>query len=195
MNPFFKKVRTQAEKDELLRQARIEYESIPPQFAHLVAASDEDYMAKVADTIEVEVPVYVQPRPLTAAEEAELNGRLVCEQMRYNVDLYGNIPDGPLKDFARAQDEAELQKFLAPTRRAESFLESLVRQAFEKVAGNQSVPRRESDREPLAIIPKVAQLAAEQDSNSDVAKFLAAYIAKDEPRMRRVARELASAAA
>src|SRR5258707_6811883 len=110
MNPLFKKVRTQAEKDELLRQARIEYENIPGELKHLVAASDEEFLGKLSESIIVDAPEFIPAREATQAEKDELTGRLLFSQIygqRADSDLTG-IP--AIDDLMAKREREEFEK-------------------------------------------------------------------------------------
>ena len=193
MNPLIKKVRTQGEKDELLRLARAEWDAIPDQFKHLVAASDEEFLGKLSESIIVESPAFVPPREATAAEKAELTGSLL------HLELYGDrashdITGVPAIDDAwKAKEDADLQKLLGPAKRQQSALDALINKAVEDVLAKRGSVPSEHDRSRFAIMPALAARASEEAPGSDVAKFLAAYIAKDEPGMRAVVRQLVAA--
>ncbi len=190
MDRFTKRVKSQEEKNELLRLAKQEWDEAG-EFAHLLGDDQENYLQKTADNIIVEAE-RIEPRALTPMEKAALDdqqGRLEIFGGKYADKEYSAIP--AIAELERAQEEAGLQKLLGPADRAESQLESLVRGIVQKTVGNLTVPVRESDREGLAIMPRLA--AATQGDDSDAAKFLRAFVSNDEKGMRRVARELAMA--
>jgi hypothetical protein len=182
------------ERDAALKAAREEWDKIPPELSHLVASDEQSFLDSVALAMETE-PIHVPlARALTPAETAALDGRLTFAQIygdRADRNL-DNLPDGALKDALKEHERTELEKLLGPARRPESFLESLVREAFEKVVANRSVPIRESDRE--GIMPRLAARAEQEDANSALAMFLRSYLNHDDAGMRRIARELAAKA-
>jgi hypothetical protein len=186
-------VKTEAEKRELLKQAKAEWDAIDPAISHLVAASEEHYLARIADGIEIERQPFVPASPPTAQEEAALNGRLTMLRLYGDraSDPYDGLPDA-LREMAKANDEAEFQKLLVgPGKRAESQLESMIRNAIEKAMSNRNVPRGESDRTGIGIMPRLA--AATEDDTSAAARFIRAYVDNDEQTMRGIARELVAA--
>ena len=180
MIPLFRKVKSQAEKDELLRQARAEWDAIPGELKHLVASSDEDYIAKVADSIEVEPVKFVAPREASAAELAKQNGELLFEQM-YGPRIDHGTGIAALDELSKANQDAELRKLLGPADRGETWLEEMVRKAINKV---QSVPRRESERE--GIHPAMSAMGRD---DSPVGRFVKAWIDRDTAAMREIVRE------
>jgi hypothetical protein len=152
MIPLFKKVKTQAEKDALIREARATYDAVPNQHRHIFAASDEDYLSRVADHIEVEHPTFTPPRALTSAELAKQDGRLNCMRIfgdRADSDATG-IP--AIDQMVEKQKRDDLGKLLGPVPRPPSELDGIIEAALAKVlADGRRVPRRESEREPLAL--------------------------------------------
>ena len=190
MDPFRKVVKTEEEKRALIAVAKKEWDALDPTISHLVASSEEDYLSRIADGIEVEKEVFVPARELTATELAKQNGELMFSQMYGDRadDKYSSVP--ALAAMEKAQERGDFEKLVGRARPAETWLEELVRQAITKV---QTVPRRASDRSELGIVPRMA--AASEGDNSDVARFVRAFVAGDEDGMRQVARELASAAA
>ncbi len=185
MNPFIRKVKSQEEKDALLAAARVEWDKLG-EFNHLVASSEEVYLSKIADSIIVERTPFTSARELSADELAKQNGALMFSQIfgTRADDKYSSIP--AFAEMQKAQERRDLEKLLGPARRAETWLETLVREAINKV---QSVPRRASER--TGIIPRAA--AASQGDNSDVARFLRAYVENDTATQREIARSLAAA--
>jgi len=190
MDPFCKAVKTEEEKRALIEQARVEWDKLGP-VSHLVASSEEDYLSKIADSIIVEKTTFTPARELTAAELAKQNGELMFMQ------IFGDRADSretgiPALDALVAERErADFQKLLGPGQRAESSLEGLIRSIVVKAIENPSVPRRASDRTGLGIIPRAA--AASEGDNSDVARFLRAYVENDTATQRKIARSLATA--
>lgn len=188
-----RKVATQKEKDRLLKEARETWDNVPDDLKHLVAASDEYYLSKISDNIIVEAPVFVEPRSLTAEERAEQNGQLLFQQIYGDRATDRNHETGcrAVDDLWKSRQESELAKLLGPAKREQSALESMVRSIVVKAMGNQSAPRGESDRMGLGILPKVVAATADDDSN--VARFLRAYVENDTETQRQIARSLAAA--
>ncbi len=182
MDPFRKVVKSQKEKDELLRLARAEWEAIPGELKHLVAANDEEYLGKLSDSIIVERAPFTPPRPLTSEELARQNGELMHLQLYGDraSDRYDGLPDA-LREVVKAQDDEALAKLTAPAKRGETLLEQLVREAINKV---QSGPRRESGRTVLTLEERMAAWGE---------GFIRARIAGDLVRQREIARSLAAA--
>ena len=182
MNPLMKTVRTQAEKDELLRLARAEWDAIPGEFKHLVASSDEEYIAKVADSIIVEKTPFTPARELTAAELAKQNGKLLFEQM-YGPRIDHGTGIAALDELSKANQDAELRKLLGPADRAETWLEEMVRKAINKA---QSAPRR-------SVLSLEERMLSWSQGDSDAVRFLRARVAGDLATQRQIARSLAAA--
>jgi len=166
MDPFVKKVRTEAEKAALIAEAKKEWDRLDPAISHLVAPSEDYYLARVSAGIDVEREAFAPARELTAAELAKQNGELMFMQ------IFGDRADShetgiPALDTLVAERErADFQKLLGPGQRAESALEGLIRSIVVKAIENPSVPRRASDRTELGIIPRAA--AARVASHSGV---------------------------
>jgi hypothetical protein len=179
---------------ELLRQARAEWEASPPEHQHLIADSDEAYLSKVADSIVVEQERFVAPRELTKVEQDKMDGELVFLRLfgdRASSDKTGNAA---LDGLVEQQEREAFEKLVAPVRRSESFLESLAREAFEKVLlEKRTYVPSEHDRSRFGIMPAVAARAVELDPTSNVSKFLMAYVEDDTATQRQIARELAAA--
>src|SRR5216684_3113626 len=178
---LIKRVKTQEEKDKLIGEAKKLWDSIPGEISHLVAASEDDYLQGISNSIEVGRVPSIEPRPATAEELARQNGTLMFMQ------LYGDRADSSdtgiaaLDALTKANKEESLRKLLGPQRR-ESALEGMVRSIVVKAIGNQSAPRRQSERE--GIIPRLAAAAAEEDASSLLSKFLQGYVNGDEAAMR-----------
>jgi hypothetical protein len=199
MNSFIKKVKTQSEKDELLRHARVEWQEAG-QMSFLIAPTEEDFLSAVADGIEVEgsQSQFVPPEPLSPERSGEFGREIEVEAMLERV--FGpkeEIPGWYAK--THAEDQRQLRdEFLASARRAESAIDALVEKAikrvFQKVDGN----LESSTRVPLGVRPipecqgimPLVRAAAEYNPSSDAARFLTAYVAGDEAGMRRVVREI-----
>jgi hypothetical protein len=191
MDPFVKKVRTEAEKAALIAEAKKEWDRLDPSISHLVAPSEDHYLARVSAGIDVEREAFVPARELTAAELAKQNGELMFMQM------FGDRADSretgipALDNLVAERERADFQKLLGPSQRAESALEGLIRSIVVKAIENPSVPRRASDRTGLGIIPRAA--AASEGDDSAVARFLRAYVSGDVTTQRQIARSLAAA--
>ena len=185
MDPFRKVVKSQKEKDELLRLARAEWEAIPGELKHLVAANDEEYLGKLSDSIIVERAPFTPPRPLTSEELARQNGELMHLQLYGDraSDRYDGLPDA-LREVVKAQDDEALAKLTAPAKRGETLLEQLVREAIAKV---QSGPSREKRGVPSLE----ERLLIWSEGDSDAIRFLRARIAGDLAAQRKIAGVLA----
>jgi hypothetical protein len=187
---LFRKVRTQEEKNALLKEAREEWEKVPPEFRHLVADSAEDYLEKVASCIEVEPQPFTPARPLTVAELAVFDGELMFSR------IFGDRADSSatgisaLDELAAEQEREAFEKLAGPARRSESLFQSLVRQALEKVLEKRTIPMRESERPGLEIHPVMHEMAHD---DSDAGRFIRAWIANDTAGMREIAHSLAAA--
>src|SRR5712692_5230854 len=104
MNPFIRKVKSQEEKDALIAEARREWDKLGAD-SHLVAASEEDYLQSISNSIEVEKVPFVEPRPLTTAERTQQDGGLML--LRIMGDRSGDRYDclsGSLREVAKAND-------------------------------------------------------------------------------------------
>jgi hypothetical protein len=190
MNPFVfvTKVKTQQEKDKLIAEAKARWDAIPGEHSHLIAESEDHYLAAVEASIEIERPEIHPARPLTSEELAKQNGQLMFSQIfgdRADSDATGCAA---LDDLSKANRDAAFQKLVGSGQRPESQLEKMIRAAIEK-AMDRNVPRRESER--TAILPKMA--AETEGDNSNVARFIRAYVDNDEQTMRGIARELVAA--
>ncbi len=186
MNPLLRRVKTQEEKDALLKQAKAEWDALDPAISHLVAASEQDYLSKIADSIIVEREPFTPARELTA-ERAHQDGELMF------MRLYGDRADSSdtgiaaLDALTKANKEESLRKLLGPGQRAESELEGLIRSMVLKAIDNPSAPRRGV----LGIVERMATWSAGEDS--DAARFVRAYVANDTAAQREIARSLAAA--
>lgn len=203
MDPLFKrKVRTQAEKTELLRQAREDWNKLGA-FQFLVAANDQEYLEKVSESIQVEEENFVAPAPLSGAAEADFSRRLAQDSIvdRVFANRRTDVNDLPpvLQKIADEQDSADLEELLAPARRQQRELDSMIEKALlramQKTSGGSLpasgiVPRPVPER--AGILP-ILKSAVEFSENADLVKFLTAYAQGDEAAMRAVARELVAA--
>ena len=204
MNPFIRKlVKSQAEKDRLILEAAREWDELGEQ-SYMVAASEEDYLARVADGIEVEREPFVPGRPLTAAEADEIDSSLLFQKI-YDGRIDNHRTGIPaLDDLADAKKRADIEKLLGPGRRAQNALDGMIEkavtEAFAKltkragtrseVVHGHSIPvRQPPERE--TIVTRLADRAEEENAASLLSKWLRGYVAGDEQAMRRVARELA----
>lgn len=199
MDPFIKrKVKTVEEKNELLRQARIDFEKVGV-FSFLVAPTWEEYAATIEASIEVQQPAFEAPRALTSAEITKQQTDLV------HLQIFGSrrtdTSDLPpvLQKVADEQEAEDLTKLLGPARRQQSALDALIQDAVEKALRKTSgasdhrmavmpkpIPKREG------IMPLV-RAAVEEDPGSDIARYLSAFVSGDEQAQRQIARELAAA--
>lgn len=154
MDPLIKRVKTEKEKVALIAEAKKQWDALDPAISHLVAVSEEAFLAGAADRIEVEREPFVPARPPTAAETAELDGKLMFMQ------LYGDRADDRNHktgceglDKVWEQHEAqELVKLFGPALRQKSEIQLAVDAAVaDLLSKGRTVPRRESEREPLVI--------------------------------------------
>ena len=170
MDPFRKVVKTEKEKNELLRQKRTEWDAIPPELKMLVAPSCEDYLETFAETIIVEQAPFVQPRAATIEEETALTARVMNQQIMgdRSGDRYDGL-SGELRAAAKANDEAEFQKLIgAPAKRAESALDGMIRKALESVVvKGRRVPPRESERPAMPLAKRAGSGRVEYDPKID----------------------------
>ncbi len=200
MDPLIKRVKTEEQKNALLKAAREQWDSIPDEFKHLVAASDEDFLAKVAGTIEVGSPAFTPPRAANAEERASLTGELLFSQIYGDrADAYRQREAGTgcaALDAAWAEKEREeFEKLIgAPARRQENAVQAMIRKALESVLSKRREIPSEHDRSQVGIVPRLAKAAADEDASSALSRFLSAYVAGNEQAMRSVARELVEAA-
>ena len=204
MNPFARKVvKSQPEKDELLRQADAEWNQLC-EVSDLVSQSQEDYLAAVSDSIEIESPAFVAPRQLSKAEKDQLDVDIILSQMRYDAHPYDDLP-GALRSVAEEKQRAELEELLGPAIRERNSLEAMfekaVATALTKRAGTRSevvrghsIPIRQTP-ERETILVKLADRAEEENAGSLLSKWLRGYVAGDEQAMRRVVGELVAEAA
>jgi hypothetical protein len=145
---LIRKVKSQAEKDELLKQAKREWDAIDPAISRLVAESEDHYLAAIAATIEVENIPFTPARELTAEELARQDGALMFSQI-YGDRADNNVPD-VFKKMVAEQEAVAFQKLIAPGQRAKNTFEAMVEEAIEALTKRSNI-RRESDREPLVI--------------------------------------------
>jgi|HubBroStandDraft_4_1064222.scaffolds.fasta_scaffold412312_1 hypothetical protein len=204
MNPFVRKVKTQAEKDELLRLAREEFDKAGA-FSFLVAPTWEEYVAGIEASIEVEQPAFEAPASLSAVERADFERRLTQSTV---MDLvFGDrIADNStgcraIDDAWAAHEKAELEKFLKPGRDQEASLNKIIEQAVARVlakSGGSSLPSSGIKVRPIperqALMPLLSN-AVDENSDTDAAKFLRAFVSGDNEGMRAVVRSLVRAEA
>jgi hypothetical protein len=206
MNPFAKTVvKTQDEKDELLRQARAEWDKLGAH-QHLIAESDEIYLRGVADMIEIEQPTCA-PQPTTAMEKREIENKLrtaVHLDRMYGGRMYDDGTAVSVLDKAwKEKQDRELAEFLAPARRAESALDKVIEAAIEKAvhrmvekASGSSVDRATIPTKPIpereSLVP-LLKAGIEENASSDAARFLSAFVRGDDATMRSICRSLAAA--
>lgn len=199
MEPFLKKkVRTQAEKDVLLKEALAEWHKLG-EFQFLVASSDREYVEKIADTIEVEEAAFVPSAPLSPERSEELSAEIATEGLLSRV--FGNraereeIPTW-YQQIHAAEQRADMEKLLGPTRRGLESLDEMVRKSIDRVlqkSGGLSLPssglfpRPVASREGLRPLLKAADEFCE---NTDLSKFLTAFAENNEPAMRSIIREM-----
>src|SRR5258708_3358301 len=134
MNPFTRKlVKSQAEKDRLIQEAAKEWDELG-EHSYLVAASEEDYLTRVADGIEVESPAFVPARELTKAERDEIDGELLFSKIYDGRTSYVASEDVPAwyRPIHEQEQRASFEKLVAPAIRERKWLEAMVNEAFEK---------------------------------------------------------------
>jgi hypothetical protein len=206
-NPFAKKRVTQAERTAILAEARKAWDN--NAFNFLVARGDIVYLQSIDDGLEVTDAQFVPPAPLSAAESAEFSRQIHSDGLFSQV--FGNraekdeIPEWYRKTHEENQ-RREREELLGPARRAENSLSAMIEKAVEEAVAealrrSARSSNRESIREALSVRPAperealapMARMAVEEDSTSDVARFLAAYVAGDEQAQRRIVREMVSA--
>jgi hypothetical protein len=186
MDPFRRVVKSQQEKDELLRLAKQEWDKLDPGISHLVAASEDDYLAGVSAGIEVEKEAFVPARELTRAERDKMDGELLFEQM-YGPRIDHGTGIAALDALAKANEDEALRKLLGPGEGAESSLEGLIRSIVVKVVENPSSGQRRS------VLSLEERMLRWSEGDSDVVRFLRARVAGDLATQRKIARSLAAA--
>lgn len=154
MIPLFRKVKSQAEKDALIREAREGWNRLG-EHSHLIAESEEHYLSRVSDAIAIEQEPFVPPRSLTAEELAKQNAELMLSEIlgaRVD-DKYSSIP--VFAEMQKAQERRDLEKLLGPGQRSKNALQAMIDSAVEEAVStfrkSAVAPRRESEREPLVI--------------------------------------------
>ncbi len=202
MNPIFRKVKTQAEKDALIADARRAWDAAD-ELVHLLGGDQENYLAQVTDSIEVESPAFVQHRELTAVEKAELDteqGLLSCFG---GVYAPVEIPDW-YRPIHEQEQRASFEKLVGPAIRERNSLEAMFKAAIEKAVREQlakgrttpsverqTIPiRRLSERE--AIHPAMAAVAGD---DSDAGRLVKAWLENNREAMREIVRRCELAAA
>ena len=200
MDPFIKKVRTQAEKDALIAEARRAWDQAG-EFTHLLGGDEESYLAKISDSIIVEGEPFIPARALTSAEKDQQNADLLLMQMRYNAHPYENLPP-VLRTVAEAQDAAGLAKLLGPALRERNTLAGMIESAIAKavrtaLAKGSSSPSINRETIPVrsqpvreGIHPAMSAIAHD---DSDIGRFVKAWIDGDTATQREIASELAAA--
>jgi len=201
---FLKKHYTPAELDAEIRAARQTWNECDPELTHLLGKTEQDYLDSVAANCPLAAPEIVAAPELTKAERDEMDSQLLFEQM-YSDRISESTGVAALAELVAANERADLEKLLAPARRAQSALDGMidraVGEALEKLTkrtGSQSqvVPghsipvRRAPERE--TIVTRLAVRAEEENADSFLTKWLQGYVGGDEQAMRRVARELAA---
>lgn len=210
-NPFQKKKVSQQEYDEIVRKAREDYNYITDENGvrrmnmhnFLIAPSEEHFVAAATANYEVEAR-FVEPEPMTKAEQDEFEDRIVYEDHleRLRIPIPGKQLTGVAaidKAWKEKEDE-EMRKFLAPARDAEDSLRKLIEEtvsrALRKASGESSLPSSGLRIRPVpsreGIMP-IVKAAAEFSENSDLTRFLTAFAENNEPAMRQIVRELEAA--
>jgi hypothetical protein len=204
VNPFFRKVKSVEDKNELLKQVRVEYEQAGAA-SFMICPTWEEYVEKISATIEVEQPAFVPPTPLTAGETVDFERRLSQDNTMMRV--FGNrrtdASDLPtlLQKVADQQQAAELKDFLAPARRADNALNELIEKAVEKVIQKAVGPPDNRVTLPVRPLPERQGLmplltnSVDEDSTTDAAQFLRAFVSGDKDGMRAVVRSMVRAEA
>ena len=195
MDPFIRKVKSQAEKDALMAEAKKVWDQLG-SVSHLVCSDEESYLTNVSNSIEVERESFTPARALTAEELVAQDGGLMFSRIYGDRADSGKFGCAAIDDLMAKRERDDLEKLLGPGRRAESALEITVRELVHKAMSNPSHVPSEHDRSHIAIAPQgvhpVMMAAATDDSPT--AKFVAAWINKDTAAMRQIARSLAEAA-
>src|SRR5467141_4743507 len=62
-----------AERDAAIKEARDAYDGVDPELQHMIAPSDNDFLAKVEAAITVAPIEIAESRPLTTVEKAALD--------------------------------------------------------------------------------------------------------------------------
>jgi hypothetical protein len=201
MDPFVKKVKTYAERDELLKQAREDWNRLGAM-SFLVATNEEEYLEKVASRIQVDEAGFVPPAPLSTSEQADFERRLTQSTTFDRIFANRRTDAGELppllQKMADEEKAAELEQFLAPGRRANQAIDDMIQNAIERAVaktGGRSLPSSGIFPKPVSeragLLP-VLKAAAEFSENSDLINFLTAWATGDQAAMRKIARELAA---
>lgn len=204
MNPFAKRKVTAEERKAILAEARKTWDSIGEHQVIFGNRTDEDYLSAIDAGLEVTGGEFVEPAPQTAFEKQEFESRIVWEDhlSRLRIPIPGKELTGIAaidKAWKETQD-AEMQKFLAPARNAETSLqkmvEDVVARVLRKASGESSLPssglRIRPTPERQGLVPMLEK-AREFSENSDAFQFLSAYVSGDEAGMRKLVRELEAA--
>jgi hypothetical protein len=106
-----------------------------------------------------------------------------------------------IDDAWAAHEKAELEKFLKPGRDQEASLNKIIEQAVARVlakSGGSSLPSSGIKVRPIperqALMPLLSN-AVDENSDTDAAKFLRAFVSGDNEGMRAVVRSLVRAEA
>lgn len=203
-NPFEKRRVTQAEREEILRKARQEWDAIGEHQVIFGNRTDEDHLRAVDATLEVIGTEYVEPAPQTALEKQEFENRIVWEYhlSRLRIPIPGSELTGikAIDEMVKANNDREMAKFLQPARDAESALskmiEETVARVLRKASGESSLPSSGLRTRPVAsregIMP-IVKAAAEFSENTDLTRFLNAFSEDNQSAMRQIVRELEAA--
>jgi hypothetical protein len=186
---------TLEERDQLVKAARDAFNAVPSTLQHLIADTDTDFIDLVESAIELEQPaVITPPASMTPAEKTAQDADLRAREWFPEAFEKENLPPA-FRKLAEEEERAIREEFLRPARAARNTLagmvEDAVREAVAKLAKSASAPRPETDRP--GIVPRMAAVAAQEDPNSPLTRFLTSYVRGDEAGMRQVARQLATA--
>ncbi len=202
MDPLTKRVKSEEEKNELIRLAKKDWDEAG-EFAWLLGDNQENYLVRVADSIEVESPAFVQHRELTAVEKAELDTELNLLSCFGGKYAPVEVPDW-YRPIHEQEQRASLEKLVAPAIRERNSLEAMFKAAIEKAVREQlakgrttpsverqTIPiRRLSERE--AIHPAMAAVAGD---DSDAGRLVKAWLENNREAMREIVRRCELAAA
>src|SRR5258708_2349482 len=183
-----------------LKDARADFERVDPALQHMIAESNDDFFAKF------ETPVAAtnidEPRPLTKAEQTELDVELNRQMFGGKYAPQSGTGCKALDDLAKANEEAGLQKLLAPALRERNTLAGMIESAIAKavrtaLAKGSSSPSINRETIPVrsqpvreGIHPAMSAIAHD---DSDIGRFVKAWIDGDTATQRKIASELAAA--
>ena len=123
-NPFEKRRVTQAEREEILRKARQEWDAVGEHQIIFGNRTDQDYLQAVDAGLEVIGGEYREPEPQNAFEKQEFEDRIVYEDHleRLRIPIPGKELTGiPAIDrLTKENNDREMAKFLQPANDAQT---------------------------------------------------------------------------